>query len=115
VTTNVRVVMVTAPDEETAVSLARDLLESRLAACVNVVPGVRSLYRWEGKIAHEGEVLMVIKSTDHALAALVERVQARHPYEVPEVLVVEVTGGASRYIDWVRSETGDPGPEERNR
>lgn len=101
-----RVVLVTAPDADTAARLARTLVEERLAACGNLVPGVRSIYRWEGKICDEAEVLLVLKTTvDHA-DALRDRVAALHPYACPEVLVLPVEGGHAAYLAWVREQVG---------
>jgi periplasmic divalent cation tolerance protein len=101
----VRVVLSTAPDAETAARLARAVLEERLAACVNVVPGVRSLYRWQGALHDDAEVLLVMKTTARRCEALAARVRALHPYEVPEVVALAVTSGSAAYLDWVREET----------
>jgi periplasmic divalent cation tolerance protein len=101
----VRVVLVSAPDAEVAGRLARTLVTERLAACVNVVAGVRSVYRWEGKVQDDAEVLLVIKSTDARLAALCARVTALHPYELPEVLALPAVGGSARYLEWVAEES----------
>lgn len=104
--TDTRVVLVTAPDSDTAARLARALVEERLAACGNLVPGVRSIYRWEGKICDEAEVLLVLKTTaDHA-DALRDRLLALHPYACPEVLVLPVEGGHAAYLAWVREQVG---------
>lgn len=99
----VRIVFVTAPEGETATRLAHGLVEAGLAACVNVVSGVRSVYRWEGRILEEGEHLLVIKTTDGRVAELERWVDAHHPYDVPEVIVVPVIGGAEAYLSWVES------------
>ncbi|MFT3917164.1 MAG: divalent-cation tolerance protein CutA [Anaeromyxobacteraceae bacterium] len=103
--TDVLVVLVTAPSPERAAELARAVVEERLAACGNVVPGVRSIYRWEGKVVDEPEALLVLKTTRDRLDALQERVLALHPYEVPEVLALSVDAGAERYLGWVHAET----------
>ncbi len=107
--TDVLVVFVTAPSPDRAAELARAVVEERLAACGNVVPGVRSIYRWEGEVVDEPEALLVLKTTRDRLDALRERVLALHPYEVPEVLALPVEAGAERYLAWVHSETR-PGP-----
>jgi periplasmic divalent cation tolerance protein len=96
----------TAPSRDVAESIAGPLVEERLAACVNVIEGVTSIYRWQGAIAREVEVLMVIKSTLPRLEALRERLVELHPYEVPEVLVLDVRDGHVPYLDWVRAEVG---------
>ncbi len=101
---DVRVVLVTAPDAEVASGLARALVDERLAACANLVPTVRSIYRWEGALQEDDEVLLVIKTTAAKTPALSERVKALHPYDLPEVLALPAAGGSEAYLDWVRSE-----------
>lgn len=98
---SVSVVLMTAPSAEQAAALAKVLVEERLIACANIVPGVRSIYEWEGKLCDEAEVLVVMKSTAEAFARLERRVRALHPYQVPEVLQLEVTAGSQPYLDWV--------------
>lgn len=97
----VQVVLVTAPDEEVGRSLARQLVSQRLAACVNLVPGIRSIYRWEGEVQEEGEVLLVIKTRRDRCEAVAARVVALHPHEIPEVLVLPTAGGSPDYLRWV--------------
>ena len=99
-----RVALITAPDVEVAAHIAGCLVEERLAACVNLVPGVRSIYRWEGRVQDDPEVMMVVKTRADRAAELSERVQALHPYEVPEVILLPVAGGSSAYLDWVRDQ-----------
>ena len=103
----VRVVLVTAPDAEVAASLARRLVEERLAACGNVVPGVRSIYRWQGRVEDDAEVLLVLKTRAERCDALAARVQALHPYELPEVVALPVAGGSIPYLDWVLQESAE--------
>lgn len=100
----VAVVLVTAPDEEKAAGLARTLVEEGLIACANLVPKVRSIYRWEGKVCDEPEVLLVMKTRAERFEALRSRVTALHPYSVPEVLKLEVDAGHQPYLDWVLGE-----------
>jgi periplasmic divalent cation tolerance protein len=107
--TDALVVLVTAPSEEKAVAIARALVEERLAACGNVVPSIRSIYRWEGKVQDEGEALLVLKTTRGRFAALRDRVLALHPYEVPEVLALPVEAGSHEYLAWLGAETAAPG------
>ena len=95
------VVLVTAGSTEEAERIARALVEERLAACVNLVPGIRSIYRWEGKIADDGEILLVAKTRRDSFAALERRVRELHSYEVPEVLALAVTDGSAPYLDWL--------------
>ena len=102
--TDVRALLVTAPDGEVADSLARAVVGEGLAACVNVVPGVVSIFRWQGEVMRDTEVLMVIKTTDGNVEPLRARVVELHPYEVPEVLVLTVDAGHEPYLDWVRGE-----------
>lgn len=96
------VVLSTAPDAETAGRLARTLVEEALAACVNVVPGVRSFYRWQGALHDDAEVLLVIKTCRDRLDALSERLRVLHPYALPEVLALPTSGGSGAYADFVR-------------
>jgi periplasmic divalent cation tolerance protein len=101
---DLRTVLVTAPDIETAESLAEAVVGERLAACANLVPGVVSIYRWEGEVHRDGEVLLVLKTTAARAEALRKRVVALHPYEVPEVLVLAVDEGHEPYEAWVRDQ-----------
>jgi periplasmic divalent cation tolerance protein len=100
----VRVAFITAPDEEAATRIARALVEERLVACVNVISGVRSVYRWEGTVQEDAEVLLVVKTRADRAEDLVDRVVELHPYELPEVLLVAAVGGNPPYLDWVREE-----------
>lgn len=103
-----RVLLTTAPPDG-AQDLAHLLVEERLAACVNLVPGVRSVYRWKGAIQDDPETQLVIKTTADRLPALAERLATLHPYEVPELLVLAPEGGSSAWLDWLRAQTGaDP-------
>jgi periplasmic divalent cation tolerance protein len=99
----VQVVLVTAPDLEVAARIARALVEEGLAACANLVPGVRSIYRWQGAVQDDAEVLLVLKTRASLGPALAARVRALHPYELPEVVALAVAGGSEPYLDWVRS------------
>jgi periplasmic divalent cation tolerance protein len=102
--TDVRVVLVTAP-AEAAPGLARALVEARVAACVNVVPGLSSVYRWEGRVCEEPESLLVLKTAADRVDDLMERVRALHPYACPEIVVLPVLAGAAPYLAWVVNET----------
>lgn len=99
------VVLVTCPNREVGEKIARSLVEERLAACVNVVPGVTSIHRWEGKICRNPEVLLVIKTRRPRLPTLVRRVTALHPYSVPEIIALPIAGGLASYLSWVRGST----------
>lgn len=104
--TDALVVLVTAPSPEAAAELARALVGERLAACGNVVPGLRSIYRWEGKVHDDAEALLVLKTTRARFEALRDRVLALHPYDVPEVIALPVEAGSARYLAWIAGETG---------
>jgi len=99
------VVLVTAPTPERAAELARTLVEERLAACGNVVPGLRSIYRWEGKVQDDAEALLLLKTTRARFEALRDRVLALHPYQVPEVIALPVEAGSAKYLEWIAAET----------
>lgn len=101
---DVRAVLVTAPDLETAERVGGTVVEEGLAACANLVPGVVSLYRWEGAMQRDDEVLVVLKSTAGAVERLRARVVEIHPYDVPEVLALPVSEGHAPYLAWVRGE-----------
>jgi periplasmic divalent cation tolerance protein len=103
--TDALVVLVTAPTAEQAAELARTLVEERLAACGNVVPGLRSIYRWEGKVQDDAEALLLLKTTRARFDALRARVLALHPYDVPEVLAVPVEAGSAPYLAWIADST----------
>ncbi len=95
------VVLTTCPNREAAGLLATRLVESRLAACVNVIGGVQSVYRWQGRVEQDDEVLLLIKSSEKVLAALRRLIQELSDYELPEVLAVPVKDGSSAYLDWL--------------
>jgi periplasmic divalent cation tolerance protein len=103
--TDALVVLVTTPSPERAAEIARAVVDERLAACGNVVPGLRSIYRWEGKVQDEEEALLVLKTTRARFEALRDRVLALHPYEVPEVIALPVEAGSARYLAWIADET----------
>ena len=98
-------IYVTVPDAETGVELARTLVGERLAACGNLIPGIRSIYRWKGEICDDGELLLLLKSTASRFDALRDRVVALHPYDCPEVLAVPVVAGHPEYLDWLAAQT----------
>ena len=101
----VRLVLSTCPDAETADRMARALVDERLAACVSTLPGVVSTYRWQGRVEQSREVQLLIKTSPDRLDALTTRLLELHPYELPEVLVVETAGGLAAYADWVADQT----------
>jgi periplasmic divalent cation tolerance protein len=93
------------PDATTATAIARKLVEQRLAACVNVLPQVQSIYRWQGMIEEAGELSLLIKTTQARYAELEAAIKALHPYDVPEVIAVPVVQGLPHYLDWIVQET----------
>lgn len=101
----VAVTLVTCPDRKTAAKVASALVDERLAACVNIVPGITSVYRWEGRIHRDRETLLIIKSRRTLSAALTKRVKELHPYSVPEVIQLNVVSGSGAYLAWVRKST----------
>ena len=98
-----RVVLCTCPDEATAERLARLLVEERLAACVNLLHPARSIYRWQDNVEIATETLMVIKTTATAWPALERRLAGAHPYEVPEIITLQVADGLPAYLEWIGS------------
>jgi periplasmic divalent cation tolerance protein len=99
------------PDAATATRIADVLVGERLAACVNVLPGVTSVYRWQGAVERAGEVLLLIKTATDRVPALSQRIVALHPYELPEVVAVEAAAGLPAYLDWVAAQSA-PDPSE---
>ena len=98
---NVRLVLVTCANEEQGASIARSLVGERLAACVNLVDGIRSIYRWRDKLEDDRETLLLVKTRTQLLARLERRVRELHTYEVPEVVALSLTGGSKPYLDWL--------------
>ena len=99
-------VFTTWPDIETARMAARTLVEEKLAACGNIVPGVESVYRWEGKVETGAEVLVVFKTVSRSYQKFETRLRALHPYQVPEVLALRVADGLPAYLRWVEQNCG---------
>ncbi|KAL9229149.1 hypothetical protein vseg_004647 [Gypsophila vaccaria] len=101
------VVYVTVPNKEAGKKLAESIVKERLAACVNRVPGVESVYEWKGEIQTDSEELLIIKTRESLLGALTEHVKANHEYEVPEVIAMPITGGNAQYLEWLKNSTRD--------
>lgn len=99
------------PDDASARQLAAQLIEARLAACVNILAPCRSVYRWDGKVEDASEVPLLIKTTTARYAALEAAIQARHPYELPEIIAVPLSRGLPAYLGWVATES-TPTPAE---
>jgi periplasmic divalent cation tolerance protein len=98
--------LVTAPDLEVARRLARGLVEARLAACVNLVPGLESHYRWQGRVESAAEVLLVIKTAARRVPEIERRLLAEHPYDTPEILRLPLAAGTPRYLAWLGESVG---------
>jgi periplasmic divalent cation tolerance protein len=95
----------TFPDTATAKQVGKRLVEHELAACVNIIPQMTSVYFWEGKLNCDDEAVMLIKTRASLASRVVEEVEAQHPYETPAVLVLEVAGGARAYVSWLLAQT----------
>lgn len=102
-------VLVTGPDPETLREIGRRVVTDRLAACVNVLDGVRSIYRWEGRVEADDESLAIVKTTAARMDELERRIGALHPYDEPEVVCLDVTGGSASYLGWVADSVGGEG------
>lgn len=105
----VLIALSTCPDERSAREIAERLVTERLAACVNRVAGVRSTYFWDGGLQDEAEILLIIKTTASQLPSLRDRIRALHPYELPELIELSITGGNEGYLDWVRKGVASKG------
>jgi periplasmic divalent cation tolerance protein len=93
------------PDEETANAIALALVEAKLAACVNILPRVQSIFRWQGVVESAAEIPLFIKATGANYPALEAKIRQLHPYEVPEIIALPVTRGLPAYLNWVTAET----------
>lgn len=99
------IVLITASSEAEAVKISNALVEEHLAACVNIVPGIRSLFFWEGKTQDEKETLLIVKSRQPLLDRLITRVKSVHSYTVPEIIALPVIGGSGDYLTWLKETT----------
>ena len=103
--TDALVVLTTVASDEEAVALVRELLDRRLIACGTLMPGARSLYRWQGKVADEREVVVILKTRSARLESLRTAFAELHPYKVPELLALPVDAGTEKYLEWINAET----------
>jgi len=101
----VLVILVTTVNEEEAVRIGKGMVDAKLAACANIIPGVQSIYRWKGKVVKAQETLLILKSTRPRYRALEKAIKTMHTYETPEIIALPVKEGLDQYIGWVRSET----------
>jgi len=104
---DVVIVMVTVPNQDVAATLAKTLVEKKLVACVNILPGVRSIYAWQGKMCDDNELLCLLKTRRALFPAVRDLVTALHPYEVPEIIALPLVEGNAPYLGWLRKETRD--------
>jgi periplasmic divalent cation tolerance protein len=102
------VVLVTAASKQEAARIGRALVKAELAACVNVLPGIRSIFRWEGKVSEEREVLLIVKSRNDLFGRLAAEVKRLHSYQVPEVIAFPIVHGAADYLAWIHKSTHKP-------
>ncbi|MEO8837274.1 MAG: divalent-cation tolerance protein CutA [Herbaspirillum sp.] len=99
------VVLSNLPDSDSAEALARTLVELRLAACVNILPAVQSVYRWQGKLEHVTECTLLIKTVDNRYQEVQRVIVTAHPYAVPEIISLPITAGLPAYLAWLTNET----------
>lgn len=99
------VTLCTVPDRESGERIGHALVEARLAACVNLVPNLTSIYRWQGAVQQDSECLLLIKTTTTRFAALAERLRSLHPYDVPEIIALPITQGLPAYLNWITENT----------
>ena len=105
--TSFQLILCTCPDNQVAEQLATSLVEQRLAACINIVPGLTSIYRWQGKLEKGTEVLLLIKTTRECYTAVETAIRQQHPYELPEIIAVTLDDGSSDYLRWLTTSLED--------
>lgn len=108
------VALTAAPDARTARRIARKVVEERLAACVNIVGPVKSVFRWKGSVERVPEHLLIMKTTAHCTPALGERIGELHPYETPEFVSLSVGGGLRNYLEWIMDSVEQPAPPDED-
>lgn len=95
------VILTTSPDIETSRKISNSLVENRLAACVNIIPGIESIYLWNEKLCHESEFLLIIKTGKDLYNSVESMIRTLHPYELPEIISLEIYNGFEKYLDWI--------------
>lgn len=98
-------VLTNVPDAAIATAMARELVERRLAACVNILPGVKSVYRWQDVIEEASEITLLVKTAPDRYAELEAAIRGAHPYQVPEIIALPITAGLTSYLNWIAEET----------
>jgi periplasmic divalent cation tolerance protein len=98
------IIFSTASSEEEALNISKNIVESRLAACANILPAIQSIYWWKDKIHDEKEVLIIIKTVKDKLDDIIKKIEELHSYEVPEIIAVPVAGGSEKYLNWINRE-----------
>lgn len=99
------VVFITAPNEDEAAEIAKALVKSKLAACVNIIKDVRSIYSWRGNLEDDSEVLMIVKTQKKLFSALSDKTKELHSYDVPEIIALPIADGSEDYLKWLRKST----------
>lgn len=102
---NAQLCLCSCPDADSAGRIADALVDARLAACVQILPGATSVYRWQGKVERASETLLLTKTTRDRSAALTARIADLHPYDIPEIIVIDIADGLPAYLDWISRET----------
>lgn len=100
-----RIIFCTVPQDDTGVKIAEDLVTRELAACVNAIPSVQSCYRWKGEVCRDSESLLIIKTRASLTDSVIRQIRSIHPYEVPEIIAVDIQGGLEEYLAWIDEST----------
>jgi len=98
-------VFITVPDQKSAEDIARELVESKLAACVNIIPGLKSFYEWNGELQSDSEVLLIVKTQQQLFNRVRDKVVSLHCYELPEIIAINLSDGLKGYLDWIVAQT----------
>lgn len=106
--TDARILLITFDDLEQAKKFARELVEQRLAACVNLIENVHSTYRWQGEVEASGEILAIVKTAADRIETLKQAVSRLHPYQLPEIVVLEISDGSDAYLSWLLAASREP-------